>query len=299
MPGAFRELDGNDAYELLSIPPDAAPDRIQRAWRELAAAHHPDRITDPAAKARAEERLRLINAARDVLLKRRASYDAARRAPEPEREPDEETVEDPWDTAATRSSAPDPWDAATAGPGAPDPWDTAVPGNAPAPPPPGRDVPGRRTYTSGPRRRPRADAGCMLISALCWALIIGVIVVQERRPDGPSAEASVRGDLAGTWKGTVRDRDGDRSSWAVELTLKEGKKAGEVRYLHGRCAGTAVPVSYAGKALVIETDFPDGQSGCDVGDITLTRRKDGKADIVYYASDRKTKRTTGVLRRRD
>ncbi|MEV5827743.1 J domain-containing protein [Spirillospora sp. NPDC052242] len=113
----FGELAGNDAYELLGVPPDASADEIQRAWRKQASAHHPDRVTDPAAKSAAEDRIRLINAARDVLTARRAAYDAARRGPA-EDEPDvqdlwedaEEVIADPWDAAepgTTASAVPD------------------------------------------------------------------------------------------------------------------------------------------------------------------------------------------------
>lgn len=290
MPPAFRELDGNDAYEVLGVPPDASSDRIQRAWRKLATAHHPDRVTDPAGKAEAEERLRLINAARDVLLERRASYDAARRAPEP----DEEVIEDAWDTAAATSTAqPDPWDTATAGAHRPNPWTTTAPG-PPPPPPRVRHI--HHYHPPVPPRRSKLGIGCAVFTFACWALVIGTAVVMALRPDGPTAEAAVPANLAGTWEGTVKDHYGDHATWAVELTLEEGQNVGEVRYLHGRCVGKAVPVSYSGKSLRIRTDFPDEKSGCDVGDLTLTKRKDGKADIVYYASNQKTKRTTGTLR---
>lgn len=295
MPPAFRELDGNDAYEVLGVPPDASSDRIQRAWRKLATAHHPDRVTDPAGKAEAEERLRLINAARDVLLERRASYDAARRAPEP----DEEVIEDAWDTAAATSTAqPDPWDTATAGAHRPNPWTTTAPG-PPPPPPRVRHI--HHYHPSVPRRGggSKAGIGCVLVVLTGLALLLGIAALVAMQPDEPASETVVPRDLAGTWTGNVKDHYGGRATWAVELTLKAGEKSGEVRYLHGKCIGTAVPVSHSGNSLVLRTNFTAGLSGCDVGDITLTRRKDGKADIVYYAADQRTKKTTGVLRHRD
>lgn len=291
MRGQFTELDGHDAYELLGIAPGASPKEIKRAHIALVRKHHPDRFQDERAKAEGAERTRLINAARDILLNHRASYDAARRPPEPE--PDEELIEDPWDTAAASTAPPDPWATAAAGAPHPGPWTPTAPG--PPPPPRVRHI--HHYHPTTPRRGAyKAGIGCAVFVFVCWALIVGTVVITSLRPDGPEAETSVHDDLAGTWTGTVQDHYGRRAKWAVELELKKGERVGEVRYLKGRCAGKAVPVSYAGKSLIIRTDFPDGQSWCDVGDITLTRRKDGKADIVYYASNQKTKRTTGVLR---
>lgn len=287
MRAGFNELDGNDAYELLGVRPDASPDQIQRAWRGLATAHHPDRVTDPSAKAEAEERLRLLNAARDVLLNHRASYDDARRAPEPSHE---EIIEDPSDIE-------DPWDMATAGARRPGPRTTTVPG----PPPPARVRHIHHYHPSVPRRGggSKAGIGCVLVVLTGLALLLGIAALVAMQPDEPASETVVPRDLAGTWTGNVKDHYGGRATWAVELTLKAGEKSGEVRYLHGKCIGTAVPVSHSGNSLVLRTNFTAGLSGCDVGDITLTRRKDGKADIVYYAADQRTKKTTGVLRHRD
>lgn len=287
MRAGFSELDGNDAYELLGVRPDASPDQIQRAWRGLATAHHPDRVTDPAAKAEAEERLRLLNAARDVLLNHRASYDDARRAPEP---PHEEIIEDPSDIE-------DPWGMATAGARRPGPRTTTAPG--PPPPPRVRHI--HHYHPSVPRRGggSKAGIGCVLVVLTGLALLLGIAALVAMQPDESASETVVPRDLAGTWTGNVKDHYGGRATWAVALTLKAGEKSGEVRYLHGKCIGTAVPVSHSGNSLVLRTNFTAGLSGCDVGDITLTRRKDGKADIVYYAADQRTKKTTGVLRHRD
>ncbi|QKW40752.1 DnaJ domain-containing protein [Actinomadura sp. NAK00032] len=150
-------MDGNDAYEVLGVPPDASPDQVQRAWRRLAGAHHPDRVADPPAKAAAEERLRLVNAARDVLLNRRASYDAARRPPEPS---DEEITEDPGD------APPDPWSTAAAGMPRPDPW--ASPSGV-------RHV----HHSSAPAKRglTRFEVRYLYFVAACWAIIIIAFVI--------------------------------------------------------------------------------------------------------------------------
>ncbi|QFG20790.1 J domain-containing protein [Actinomadura sp. WMMB 499] len=294
----FGELAGNDAYELLCVPPDASADEIRRAWRKQASAHHPDRVTDPTAKAAAEDRLRLINAARDVLTTRRAAYDAARRDPVPD-EPGapeaEELIDDPWAAAtpgAGRSDAPE------------DPWESASPGRQPPPPPrppppPPPPAPPRYMAPQYPRARhspgSRLAIGCAAVFAIFWVLIMGTALVFALQPDGPTPEASVPDDLAGTWAGTVKRVAGDRNSWDVELTLEEGLKLGEVRYLKGECTGTAVPVVNEGKTLTVETDFPDDMSGCDVGALNLTPRKGDKTDIVYYAANGE-KEATAVLR---
>ncbi|QKW37651.1 J domain-containing protein [Actinomadura sp. NAK00032] len=269
MRGDFAELDGHDAYELLGITPNASPEEIKRAHLTLVRRHHPDQFQDARAKAEGAEHTRLINAARDVLLDHRASYDAARRPPEPE-----EIIEDPWDTA-------------TAGAPRPGPWTTTAPG------------PPHRYHPPGPRHEvgSKLRLGCTIAVLTGLSSLLSTAVVVVLRPDGPAAETTVRADLAGTWTGTVKDHYGNRATWTVELTLEEGEKVGRVRYPHARCTGKAVPVSYAGKSLIIRTDFPDEQSRCDAGNITLTRRKDGRADIVYYAPNQRTKKTTGTLRR--
>ncbi|OLT25947.1 hypothetical protein BJF79_12540 [Actinomadura sp. CNU-125] len=265
----FGELAGNDAYELLDVPPDASADEIQRAWREQASAHHPDRVTDPAAKAAAEDRLRLINAARDVLTTRRTAYDAARTEPGT---PDAEEIidDDPWATAA-----PD------------DPWEGASPGRRPPPPPRYRGPQYRARNGPGTR----FAIGCGIFFAICWVLFLGTVVVIAFQPDGPKPEASVPDDLTGTWAGTVKQVAGDRSSWDVEMTLEEGLNLGEVRYLEGKCTGTAVPVADNGKTLTVETDFPDDKSECDVGACTSRHARTAKpTSSITRRTERKPRR---------
>jgi len=67
----------SDAFARLGIEPAFRIDTalVQQRWLQLVARHHPDRFTDPIARARAAEELASINAARDSLLddERRAS----------------------------------------------------------------------------------------------------------------------------------------------------------------------------------------------------------------------------------
>ncbi|GAB2809658.1 hypothetical protein GCM10022221_03790 [Actinocorallia aurea] len=147
---AFGALQGHDAYAVLGLSPDATDKEVQAAHRSLVFAHHPDRNgDDPAAR----ERTVLINAARDVLLTDRASYDRWRTAEDddgtrdPWEPPDSdpwagaaygapaEAPDDPWADASPTGSTPeqdlsddpyddpyeDPWDDLD------DPWDDAVP----------------------------------------------------------------------------------------------------------------------------------------------------------------------------
>jgi hypothetical protein len=72
---------GPSFYDLLGIPPSASPVEIERAFRRVVVANHPDRFhDDPAAREAAENRMRELNAAMAVLRdpERRASYDRSR-----------------------------------------------------------------------------------------------------------------------------------------------------------------------------------------------------------------------------
>lgn len=126
----FGELSGHDAYEVLGVEPDASREEVRRAYRALAKAGHPDLFSDPVEKAEAEQRIRILNAAYEILENRRASYDALRAEQEPA-----EIIEDPWDAAQPGTA--DPWTAAQ--PAGADPWvaaGSAQPDRPRMPPPP-------------------------------------------------------------------------------------------------------------------------------------------------------------------
>jgi len=65
---------------MLGVAPDAGPDEIRRAYVSLARVHHPDAAADapPSERAGADQRMREINAAWQVLRnpRARAAYDA-------------------------------------------------------------------------------------------------------------------------------------------------------------------------------------------------------------------------------
>ena len=54
----------DDPYTTLGVARDASPDHIQRAYRKLAKAHHPD--LNPGNK-QAEERFKTVSAANELL----------------------------------------------------------------------------------------------------------------------------------------------------------------------------------------------------------------------------------------
>ena len=66
--------DGEDFYQILGVPRDASQDDIQRAYRKLARAYHPDINRDPGA----EDRFKEVSEAYDVLSdpQTRRRYDA-------------------------------------------------------------------------------------------------------------------------------------------------------------------------------------------------------------------------------
>jgi curved DNA-binding protein CbpA len=67
-------------YDILDLSNDAEPEKIRKQYRLLVISCHPDKFTDPGEKARAEERIKDINEAYEVLKDpvRRARYDRRR-----------------------------------------------------------------------------------------------------------------------------------------------------------------------------------------------------------------------------
>ena len=67
----------DDLYKRLGLERTASADEIQRAYRKLVAQYHPDKHQDNALRALAEEKIRSINEAYEVLSDptARARYD--------------------------------------------------------------------------------------------------------------------------------------------------------------------------------------------------------------------------------
>jgi len=71
-----------DYYQVLEIPDDASPEGVKEKWRFLVQAWHPDKFPTSAHKALAEEKIKQINEAYEVLGNpaKRAQYDRQRAA---------------------------------------------------------------------------------------------------------------------------------------------------------------------------------------------------------------------------
>ena len=67
-----------DYYSILGISKDATDVEIEKAYKREAKAWHPDKFIDHLDKAVAEERMRLINESREVLIdpRKRKEFDA-------------------------------------------------------------------------------------------------------------------------------------------------------------------------------------------------------------------------------
>jgi molecular chaperone DnaJ len=73
------EFAMKDYYAILEIPPDASLEHIKEQRHFLIQAWHPDKFSNPAQKAKAEEKTKEINEAYSVLKdpQKRAAYNAA------------------------------------------------------------------------------------------------------------------------------------------------------------------------------------------------------------------------------
>jgi len=71
VPRRIADLDGHDAYQVLGVRPDAAPEEIKVAWRRELARTHPD-------LGGSDDRAQLVNCAYEVLTRHRDDYDDLR-----------------------------------------------------------------------------------------------------------------------------------------------------------------------------------------------------------------------------
>ena len=67
-----------DPYKVLGVSRGATDDEIKSAYRELAKKYHPDNYTDSALSDLAEEKMKEINEAYDIIRKERASGGGSR-----------------------------------------------------------------------------------------------------------------------------------------------------------------------------------------------------------------------------
>jgi len=60
-----------DLYSLLGVPISASDEQIKKAYHDAVKKYHPDRYSDNRLRELAQERLKLINGAYDVIMKAR------------------------------------------------------------------------------------------------------------------------------------------------------------------------------------------------------------------------------------
>jgi len=70
--GWFRR-GGPDPYMVLDVDPSADDETIRRAWQRLVSQYHPDKLEGvaPELRSQADEKLREINRAYDLIQQRR------------------------------------------------------------------------------------------------------------------------------------------------------------------------------------------------------------------------------------
>ncbi|MEV5827744.1 hypothetical protein AB0L25_19450 [Spirillospora sp. NPDC052242] len=116
--------------------------------------------------------------------------------------------------------------------------------------------------------------------------------------DDPEPSPSIPAAFAGTWTGKITEKGEQEGTWKAKFVLPEGEHDGEVIYLDGECTGSVVPVSYQDGVLTLDTRFPALRSGCDVGDVRLKLRDDGRLDAVYPPAGERKVKAVGKLRRK-
>ena len=62
----------SDPYKVLGVDPTASDDEVRNAYRDLARKYHPDKYTDNPLSELAEEKMKEINEAYDLIKKQRA-----------------------------------------------------------------------------------------------------------------------------------------------------------------------------------------------------------------------------------
>ena len=60
----------NNPYDVLGVSRNASDDEIKKAYRELAKKYHPDNFPDASLRELAEEKMKEINEAYDMLMRR-------------------------------------------------------------------------------------------------------------------------------------------------------------------------------------------------------------------------------------
>ena len=63
----------SDPYRVLGVSPSASDDEIKKAYRDLARKYHPDNYHDNPLADLAQEKMKEINEAYDLITKQRAS----------------------------------------------------------------------------------------------------------------------------------------------------------------------------------------------------------------------------------